>query len=402
MGGLRRLAGRHFGAFLLSLGLIGVAVLAGTPRAQAAAATLGTPHVECTASGARVTFRWTPAADAGEQWLDVSTRNDGFAGTILSAGPLSATASSQRVDEIRANTPHFWRINSRTAAGWESSVTATFTPCVAQTTASTASKTEGIYTFGEDVPDADREKVRKAVQFALDQAATEGEFPLPRVYAYSTPDQLAEAMSICVNETAALLGFRNLWQNSGTIAVAFSGNFFIYAGGPHWKDVALAQVVQTVAHEYFHVLQRELTKFPGPPQTDPTSPVVSNCLGAGLDRGPTWLTEGSAEMFGWLTVASAASVDLRLIREAYSRNTFEGSLKDFEEALRFRSSADHSYPIGFLATDYASKGRMAPVFEYYRLVGKGVPWKDAFARSFGITIEYFYEQFEAYRANGYK
>src|SRR4051812_23049152 len=400
MAGLRRAAGLR--SLVLSLALIGVALFTGTPRAQAAGASLSTPEVQCSAAGARVTFRWTPTADAIEQWLDISTRNDNFAGTILSAGPLDATVTSQRVDDIRASTSHYWRVNSRTAAGWEASVTATFVPCPAQAGAAAAKATDGIFTFGDDVPELDRDKVRKAVTFALDQAAPEGDFPLPNVYAYSTPDQLAEAMSKCVNETAALLAFKNLWQNSGTIAVAFSGNFFIYAGGPHWKNVSLARVVQTVAHEYFHVLQRELTKLPGPSQADPTSPIVSNCLGAGFDRGPTWLTEGSAELFGWLTVADAAGVELQLIREAYSKSKFEGTLKDFEESLRFQSSSNHSYPLGFLATDFAAKGKMAPVFQYYRLVGQGVPWKDAFARSFGITIDYFYEQFEAYKANGYK
>jgi hypothetical protein len=147
------------------------------------------------------------------------------------------------------------------------------------------------------------------------------------------------------------------------------------------------------------VLQRELTR-----RTQPESdgPKVASCLGDGHDRGPTWLTEGSAELFGWTTVASAAGVNLGVIREAYSRISFEGSLQDFEESLRFRSNSSHSYPLGFLATDFAARGKMAPVFQYYRLVGQGMPWKDAFARSFGITIEYFYEQFEAYRANGYK
>jgi hypothetical protein len=259
-----------------------------------------------------------------------------------------------------------------------------------------------IFTFGEDVPEADREKVRRAVTYAIRQAETEGEFPLPRVYAYSNVDQLAEAMSKCVDAQGVVFAFKNLWQNTGTIAVAFTGNFFIYAGGPHWQDVSTAQVVQTVAHEYFHVLQRDLTKLESPPRTDPTAPVKTNCLGSGHDRGPTWLTEGSAELFGWLTVANAAGVDLRVIREAYGSIVFDGDLKALEESLLFRSSSDHAYPLGFLATDFASKGRMGPLFQYYRLVGQGVPWKDAFSRSFGATIEYFYELFEAYRAKGYR
>jgi hypothetical protein len=389
------------------LAAVAAAVIAATAgaavRIEAAPAALATPNVECLASGARVTFRWTPAQGALEQWLDVSTRNDGFAGQILSA-QLSPTASSQRVDEMRANTQHFWRINTRTEAGWEPSVTSSFTPCPAAPQAGAApTPLDDIYTFGDDVPEADRDKVRRAVGYALRLAAPEGSFPLPRVYAYSTPDQLAEAMSICVDERAALLAFRNLWVNSGTIAVAFTGNFFIYAGGAHWQGVTLAQVTQTVAHEYFHVLQRELTKLPGPPQTDPAmAQVKPNCLGTGYERGPTWLTEGSAELFGWLTVASAANVDLSTIRQAYAQSTFEGKLEDLEGSYRFRSSSGHSYPLGFLATDFAAKGRMAPVFQYYRLVGKNIPWKDAFHQAFGITVEYFYEQFEAYKANGYK
>src|SRR5688572_29242663 len=100
MVGLRKVAARRpVWALALSLAVIGVALFDGPPRTYAAPANLGTPEVTCTASGARVTFRWTPAADAIEQWLDVSTRNDNFAGTILSAGPLDATATSQRVDE---------------------------------------------------------------------------------------------------------------------------------------------------------------------------------------------------------------------------------------------------------------------------------------------------------------
>ena len=92
MRGLGKVAAqRPFAALLLSAALLGVALLATAPPAYAAPASLGTPDVTCSAAGASVNFRWTPAADAIEQWLDVSTRNDNFAGTILSAGPLDAT-----------------------------------------------------------------------------------------------------------------------------------------------------------------------------------------------------------------------------------------------------------------------------------------------------------------------
>jgi hypothetical protein len=204
------------GTLVLFLALFGVAVLAEAPRVYAAPASLGTPDVECGPGGARVTFRWTPAERVSEQWLDVSTRNDNFAGSIRSAGPLSATTGSHQLDALRANTSHYWRVNSRTGEAWEASQTATFVPCPAQPGGAAAMVTDAIYTFGDDISEQDREKVRRAVTYAIQQAAPEGEFALPRVYAYSTPDQLAEAMATCVDETAALLGFRNLWLNTST------------------------------------------------------------------------------------------------------------------------------------------------------------------------------------------
>jgi hypothetical protein len=76
-----------------------------------------------------VTFRWTPRLLSGiAQWIDLSVFDNGFVpGTFISAGPLSAVASSFQWAGLRPGLLHYWRVNTRTTVvGWAPSQTVSF------------------------------------------------------------------------------------------------------------------------------------------------------------------------------------------------------------------------------------------------------------------------------------
>jgi hypothetical protein len=90
---------------------------------------LPTPYALCDET-AQVTFLWTPVEGAFEQWLDLSLVDNGFAaGTFGAFGPMSALDDLVYWEGLMPGRPYYWRVNSRTAAGWVPSQTAAFRAC---------------------------------------------------------------------------------------------------------------------------------------------------------------------------------------------------------------------------------------------------------------------------------
>jgi len=117
--------------FVLLIALAGVAALKfeDTRRTEAAGAILSFPNVVCSGAGAQITFDWLPVDGAIEQWLDVSVGDNGFLPATYTATQLSGSQSSYTMAAINPHYPHFWRVNTRTATGWQVSTTGIFTPC---------------------------------------------------------------------------------------------------------------------------------------------------------------------------------------------------------------------------------------------------------------------------------
>lgn len=88
-----------------------------------------------TAHSVRTIFLWTPSG-AGEQYLDLSLYNDGFApGTFIAAGGFWAGMYGYVWDGLRQGVTHFARVNTLTAAGWQPSQTLSFYTPVCDPTA---------------------------------------------------------------------------------------------------------------------------------------------------------------------------------------------------------------------------------------------------------------------------
>lgn len=98
---------------------------------QPAGAALDFPTAECTGGASTaVTFAWDAHPLAQQQWLDLSTHDNGFApGTFIAGGPLAANRASLTWSGITTGVPHFWRVNALTPSGWVASETGAFVPC---------------------------------------------------------------------------------------------------------------------------------------------------------------------------------------------------------------------------------------------------------------------------------
>ena len=73
-----------------------------------------------------VTLSWVPSR-RGEQWLDISLFNNGFApGTFIGVGPLAPGTDSFVWGGLRPGLTHFLRINTRSPFGWEPSRSISF------------------------------------------------------------------------------------------------------------------------------------------------------------------------------------------------------------------------------------------------------------------------------------
>ena len=159
----------------------------------------------------------------------------------------------------------------------------------------------------------------------------------------------------------------------------------------------------TLAHEYFHILQATLMEG----------------ASLGAQASPIWMTEGSATYAGalferasrriaadamtqsWLDVVADADVTLGELEQ--------GALNDAEYAV--------AYELGALATqwlvghavatqagvrhdhlpaEWGSAGSADAYIRYYRSLRTADDWTEAFEDVFGITVNAFYERFEAY------
>ena len=117
---------------------LSLAVLIAAFRLSPAADVAAEPHPvspitvlaqECDASSAsnvKATIAWVPSG-RGEQWLDLSLYNNGFApGTFAGVGPLAPDTGTVVWSGLRPGFTHFLRVNTHSPSGWEPSQTIAF------------------------------------------------------------------------------------------------------------------------------------------------------------------------------------------------------------------------------------------------------------------------------------
>ncbi len=148
---------------------------------------------------------------------------------------------------------------------------------------------------------------------------------------------------------------------------------FIY--GPYVREGAVNSLL--LAHEYFHVIQLEWS-------------------GGGYRGTPVWMVEGGAIYESFVHVGSYDRYqDLAVVRSA----NYSGTLRELEGIANWAAQRRSVYGLGALATEWLiDQTGMSTYADYWRGLSEHTTWEDAFASTFGITVDGFHVAFEEHRA----
>lgn len=136
-----------------------------------------------------------------------------------------------------------------------------------------------------------------------------------------------------------------------------------------------------IAHEHYHVFQHQL-----------------GCLPSPWHKQYEWLIEGSASYVGWQTAIASGDLDRAWVMMLLTRMRTSARLSPLASYER-GIDGDAAYSLAYQAVQQlvSRTGSLASMTDFCERVGHGEPWHDAFARSFGITLDDFYRRFEASR-----
>jgi hypothetical protein len=178
------------------------------------------------------------------------------------------------------------------------------------------------------------------------------------------------------------------------IGEAEEGFVCVNTASPAWQWLMLKDRVAATAavgHEYVHVLQGE-----------------HGCLHGAPGEHYRWVVEGMAEEVSWRAlVAASRATERRVSREIRSDGAFDSNLEPLRN-YESEGGRDPEYALWHLAVRRLLKDAVASgaaprarperaLLRFCDRVGAGRPWKSAFERSFGVSVERFYSSFEAKR-----
>ena len=189
------------------------------------------------------------------------------------------------------------------------------------------------------------------------------------------------------------------FQSGGEAIVgqADRGFLCIDTRSPAWRWLMLkdrAAASASAGHEYAHVLQAEL-----------------GCLRSPVGERFRWVVEGMAETIAWRSMVSAGAIgEQRITAEIRENGAFDLNLRPLR-SYETDGGRDPEYALWHLAVrqliSTAVVTRAAParrpelvLRRFCERVAAGQPWRSAFARSFGVSVDRFYAAFEARRAIG--
>lgn len=246
------------------------------------------------------------------------------------------------------------------------------------------------YVFGDEVQAVKQQAITEATELAMDYAQIEtGErvenFTIHVFGDYTkVVDAYMKWYNLPESQRTTLL---ERWQKIS--GAANLGVIFWNLGSPIYDDPVV--LLQSNGHEYFHIVQLELSQWGGSPSNQ-VPPV-----------GPIWLLEGSAILFHTKFAAHEGKfmyANARSFKVSTSKQT-SALLSSMETRDGF--SAVNVGDLAFLAAELLSNtsGSLASFFAFYAGVGLGMTWQESFQTVFGRSIGDFYAEFEAYRQQGF-
>ncbi|MDE3091655.1 MAG: collagenase, partial [Chloroflexota bacterium] len=229
-----------------------------------------------------------------------------------------------------------------------------------------------------------RDEIEKGAAMAYE---TLGEAGPVTVIAYANLDAMiaeqARLIGRAIDSPTITLNKKN-FASGNTLAQANANTISIYTAGG-WKNASSAFHIQSLAHEYYHVLQslRSQATF-------------------SADLGPKWLVEGTAR---YVENHTAAAYGLGKVEDAYRDALVAGSaFRNPLQSLETENGAtmeDYSarYPLGYLAVEFlvSRYGEDGILYKFWQAEATAPTWQDAFTQTIGVSPDEFYRQFEAFR-----
>lgn len=169
--------------------------------------------------------------------------------------------------------------------------------------------------------------------------------------------------------------------DKGRVAHVRRREMWIY--GPSFAAASAFTQRRILYHEYFHVVQGFLSR---------------DRSGRADVNTPLWLAEGSARYFEHAVIPD----DLEPARRSQiKRWDALPTLEEHEESggPASRGGSGGAYTLGFVASDYlvTKYGRDRLQHDFWVALA-GTDWRSAFELVFGLSVDAFYSEFEAYRA----
>lgn len=189
----------------------------------------------------------------------------------------------------------------------------------------------------------------------------------------------------CVSDTAAFYASGNSAAQGGPGAV------FLYWAASSWQFGNGASQ-KIIAHELFHVLQYQTDHLTNAGQTpfDQVRPT-----------GPVWLDEGTPEMIGYHVMADRelANYASALAAQITATKQITAPLDQLERLSQ--TNIPNVYSLFALSVDHLVKtvpAGLSALATYYRALGSGAAWPQAFTQAFGMSVTEYYASFAAYRS----
>jgi hypothetical protein len=250
------------------------------------------------------------------------------------------------------------------------------------------------FTFGPGMSGGTEELIKGDIAFANEDENRLVGLSLAKVTVFASTDAnwLASKQcgfygygGNCVSDTASFYASGNSAAQGGPGAV------FLYWASSAWQYGA-APNQKIIAHELFHVLQYQTDHLihAGETPSDQVRPT-----------GPVWLDEGAPEMIGFRVMA-----DRRLSSYASALDNQIAVTKQISTPLNqlerlSQTNVPNVYSLFALSVDHLVKVTPAgapALATYYRALGAGAAWPDAFKQAFGMSVADYHANFADYRS----
>jgi hypothetical protein len=257
-------------------------------------------------------------------------------------------------------------------ASTTTAATVTLPPTI-KATASGTSASSVIYDFDNSLPEQDQALIRRGIELAK--------------------QALGEAGKVRVTASRATAKYQ---PNPNVFAVSAPNEILVFPYSQIWKEAPEAERLVTLVHEYYHLVQYQLSG---------STSLSSRMTNSAALIEPFWLVEGSAEYFAYRVVGEAGALSFDDTRADLVKNVRREPLplSSLETKTPDQYLVMDPYSMGFLAAQYLVEdfGGQTALSNYWQLSLSSSKWQEAFHQAFKVTTTEFYQKFEQYRQKAF-